>query len=92
MKKRRIKNALSDLFESPDGIFPDGWSVLITDGAEAYVTGCRAILSYDESAVTVDAGDATLRITGEHLDIARYTDREIVVRGNVSGFSTETPC
>ncbi len=96
MKRHRLSGALSELaaglFETPSEAVPGGWSVTLTDGREAYVTGCRAILSYDENAVTIDAGDTLLEIRGDGLDIVRYCDREITVRGRVVSVGTEAIC
>lgn len=92
-RKHRIKSALYELagslFETPSGAVPGGWSVTLTDGREAYITGCRAILSYDETTVVIDAGETHIRIAGEGLDISRYCDREIVVRGSVVSVTGE---
>ena len=59
------------------------------DGREAYVTGCRAILSYDETMVTIDAGGVLVFIRGEELDIVRYCERDITVRGRIFSVGTE---
>ena len=92
MKRRhRLGDALAsfagDLFEAPSGALPGGWSVKLTDGREVYITGCRAILSYDEAQIKIDAGEIYLMINGEGLDITRYTDREITVRGVIASVS-----
>ncbi len=72
-----------ELFEVPSGAVPGGWSVTLTDGREAYLTGCRAILSYDTCAIKIDAGEVVLMIEGRGLDISRYTGDEIAVRGDI---------
>ena len=84
-----FSSLLSDLFEEPSGELPGGWSVRLTDGREAYVTGCRAILSYDDSEIRIDAGEVCVRIIGCGLDIARYNDLEITVRGHVTSVTAE---
>ena len=84
-----ISGLAGDLFEVPTGAVPGGWSVTVTDGREAYMTGCRAILSYDPDAVTVDVGDRLLKIIGRGLDISRYTDSEITVRGEIVSVTEE---
>ena len=93
MKKSRLKDAIAsfagDLFEAPSDDFSSGWSVTVTDGAEAYVRGCRGILSYGEDEIAIDAGDVLIRVGGSGLDIVRYAEREIVVRGRVASFSAE---
>lgn len=92
-RKHRISGALAELagnlFETPSGAVPGGWSVTLTDGREAYITGCRSILSYDEESITVDAGETFLKICGTGLDIARYCDREITVRGSIISVTQE---
>lgn len=92
-RKHKISGALAELagnlFETPSGAVPGGWSVTLTDGREAYITGCRAILSYDDLTITIDAGDTLVKICGEGLDIARYCDREITVRGNIASVTRE---
>ena len=96
LKKHRLKNAVlglaGELFESSADIMPAGWGVSVTDGLEAYVTGCRAILSYGCDKITVDAGEVMITVTGDGLDIARYTDGEIVVRGRVDGITVGELC
>lgn len=93
MKKKGLKGALSELaaglFETPSEAVPGGWSVTLTDGREAYVTGCRAILSYDETMVTIDAGGVFVFIRGEELDIVRYCERDITVRGRIFSVGTD---
>lgn len=74
---------MGDLFETPSEAVPGGWSVTVTDGREAYIAGCRAILSYAPENVTVDVGADILTLHGRKLDISRYTDREIIVRGEI---------
>lgn len=96
MKKHRLKSAVSEfaaeLFETPSAAVPGGWSVTLTDGREAYVTGCRAILSYGDEMITVDVGEAVLSITGQGLDIVRYCDGEITVRGDILSVGTVGEC
>lgn len=86
-KKHKLSGFISDLagdlFEAPSASLPGGWSVSLTDGREANVSGCRAILSYDSEKITVDIGGERLSIVGERLDISRYTDGEITVRGDI---------
>lgn len=93
MKKARLRDAIAsfagDLFEAPSEDFSFGWSVTVTDGAEAYVKGCLGILSYDEGEIAIDAGEVLIRISGAELDIARYAEREIIVRGHVTSFTAE---
>ncbi len=92
-RKHRLTSSLyglaGELFEVPSGALPGGWSVTVTDGREAYVTGCRAILSYDTEAIKIDAGAVYLHIEGDGLDISRYGDLEITVRGSIVSVSRE---
>ncbi len=92
-RKRTVKDALStlvgDIFETPAAVLPGGWSVTVTDGREAYVVGCSSILSYDESVITIDAGGRRIRIIGEGLDIARYCEGEITIRGKIRAAATD---
>lgn len=85
----RLRELVGDIFETPGVAVPGGYSVTVADGKEAYVTGCRAILSYDEVMITIDAGEVCVKISGEKLDISRYTDSEITIRGIISGIAIE---
>lgn len=75
--------AVSRLFEMPTEAFPGGWSLTITDGVGAYLSGCEEILSYSDTSIDVKTvGDgAVLEISGEGLDIVRYSGADISIRG-----------
>ncbi len=85
----RIRELIGEMLEMPSAPVSGGFSVSVTDGREATVVGCLAILSYDDSAITVGTGSGRLTLSGEGLDIVNYTDREITVKGRIKSVITE---
>ncbi len=85
----RLAERMGDLFEMPSSPVQSGTSVTLTDGREAYITGCRELLVYNSDRIKVKSASGTLTVTGEGLDIPRYTDTELTVRGLLNSVSLE---
>lgn len=87
MKKSKLNEKLSelvgDIFEMPSPAVPRGYAVTLTDGRETNLTGCRAILSYSDELITAEVFGGVISVYGEGLDIARYNDAEITLRGRI---------
>lgn len=79
----KVAEFIGEMLEIPSAPVTGGFSVRVTDGREVYITGCRAILSYDDGIIVVKTGEGTLTVNGEGLDIGGYTDSEITVRGTI---------
>lgn len=79
----RVSQLMGDLFEMPSGGVPGGVTVTVADGCEVYMTGCREILAYESVFIKVSTSLGAVVVTGEGLDIPKYTDGELTVRGTV---------
>ena len=80
----RLSQLAGDLFEMPSGSVPGGVTVMIADGREVYMTGCREILAYETELVKVNTSLGAVSVTGEGLDIPKYADGEVTVRGSIA--------
>ena len=87
MKKNRLGERLAEfvgeVFEMPSVSLPSGYVITVTDGRETQLTGCRAITSYSDEYVEIELFSGKLGIHGKELDIARYNDTEITLRGRI---------
>lgn len=80
----RMAQLAGDLFEVPSGGVPGGMMLTVADGREVYMTGCREILAYGPELVKVNTSIGVVSVRGEGLDIPKYADGEVTVRGNIA--------
>ncbi len=80
----RVKQSLGDLFEMPSEPINGGMKLTVTDGNEVYMDGCTEILGYEEECIRVSTSLGVLTVYGSGLDIPKYSDGELTVRGTVT--------
>lgn len=85
----RLSQLAGDIFEMPSEGVPGGVTVMIADGREVYMTGCREIIAYESGLVKVNTSLGEVSVTGEGLDIPKYSDGELTVRGEIVSVSIE---
>ncbi len=85
----KIADFLGEMLEMPSASVNSGYTIRVTDGREAYITGCFAILSYDDSVIAIKTSAGRIIVNGDGLDIGSYTDSEITVRGKIHSVITE---
>ena len=68
-----------------------GMETILYGREEAAIEGCRRILRYNQSEVSVDAGAFSVSVFGQELAIARYHTGTIVVRGKIETVSFSEP-
>ncbi len=83
----RVKQLASDLFEVPAEPTGRGMSVTVTDGREVYMDGCREILVYKSDRIRVSTSIGCVDVIGSELDIPKYSDGELTVRGVIFSLS-----
>lgn len=79
----KISQAVGDIFEMPSEMAPGGMTFTVTDFCELYMSGCREILAYEDSVIKLATSLGAVVITGEGLDIPKYAEGELTVRGNI---------
>ena len=70
--------------ETPSPCLPGGFYVTVTNRNEAYISGCEAIRAYDDGHILVDIKNGSIAVYGDGLDITRYSDSEITIRGEIT--------
>lgn len=85
----RLSQLAGDLFEMPSGGVPGGMTLTVADGREVYMTGCREIIAYEAGLIKVNTSLGAVSVTGEGLDIPKYSDGELTVRGEIVSVSLE---
>lgn len=85
----KIAEFLGEILEMPSASVKRGYSIRVTDGREAYITGGCAILSYYDSVIVVKTSVGRIIVNGEKLDISGYIESEIMVRGKIHSVITE---
>ncbi len=78
----KISQAVGDFFEMPSESVR-GMSFTVTDGNELYMTGCKEILAYECKTIKLATSIGSVTVVGEGLDIPKYADGELTVRGAI---------
>lgn len=79
----KISQVVGDIFEMPSESVPGGMTFTVTDCCELYMSGCREILAYENCMIKLATSLGTVVITGDKLDIPKYAEGELTVRGDI---------
>lgn len=79
----KISQAVGDIFEMPSESVPGGMTFTVTDFGEFYMSGCREILAYEDGMIKLSTSLGDVIIIGDGLDIPKYAEGELTVRGNI---------
>lgn len=67
----------------------DHFSLLLEDGRELQVTGCRQVLVYEDDCVLIRLKDRKVRVCGTGLTLHGYFGDEIVIGGLIRSVCLE---
>ena len=84
--KRKVKEKLK-LFGAALELSADPFSKLaeinLKGNREIIIDGCYGIIEYSDCLISVNIGNATLKLMGFDFCISDYSELNIIVRGNI---------
>lgn len=63
--------------------------IVIRDGCEIDISGCRKLTEYGSERLTLHGGGTAISISGEGLVMADYVSDTVRIRGNVTDIHIE---
>lgn len=85
MKKRKedFTKKIADELQFPQTAVSDIFHIELKGDSDVTVEGCQGILEYDETYITINLGDRTVRFSGANLEISSFFDNRAVIKGTV---------
>ena len=88
-KKPPLREKLSALLELPPDTLGGMTSLSLCGNRTLIADGCRSVLSYSDSLVTLRMCDQTVTLHGKNLRLAAFRGDRITVRGQLLSLELE---
>ncbi len=63
--------------------------VTVTGHSRVHIENHRGLIEYGPEVIGVSAGDMTIKLRGQRLEISAMSDMELVVTGEISGIELD---
>lgn len=83
VRGRSVFKALGEALEAPPIAGRTIPHIEITGACEAITDGCRGVLEYDNSVISLNLGGDKVRFRGENLQIHTLTDEQAMISGKI---------
>ncbi len=83
-RKKNLMTRIGEKLDIPREMLPGGFSVLLSEGDELTVRGCRHILSCCEREVELLVGQRHLCVRGQHLLCGEFGAGGVTVTGEIT--------
>lgn len=85
MKKHKetIVKKITEEMQLPEAAISDSFRIEIIGTATVAVEGCRGIVEYEESSISLNLGKCTVRFLGSDLEISSFFEQQAVIKGTV---------
>lgn len=83
-RKEDFTKKIADELQFPQTAVSDIFHIELKGNSDATIEGCRGILDYDETYITINLGDSTVRFSGAELEISSFFDGRAVIKGTIA--------
>lgn len=84
-KAARLLESIGRNIDLPEEALSGYVLVEISGNREAVVEGCRGVLGYSDTLISLNAGKLIIKISGCELTVVSMQNSQAVVRGVISG-------
>lgn len=89
-EKPPLMERLSDSLELPRSAIAGGTHIELAGNREAFVDGCKGILTYDDNHIRLNTGKLIVSFSGSGLSINALQMEQAIVSGNIAEISFST--
>ena len=83
--KRDLAARLAARLDIPRELLPGGFALSMAGDSELTVRGCKRILSYMETEITLAVGATVLRVRGHALYCSAFSGGAVTLTGKITG-------
>ena len=84
-----LKERIGENFDVPSDLLCGGSMLEIRGRGEAYVCGCKKIISFNEDMIRLEMSDFDIIINGERLSCFTFCEGRIVIGGRVKNIEID---
>ena len=85
MKKSKedIVKKFTEEMQLPESAITDSFRIEVTGTSDVIIEGCRGIVEYTQSCITLNLGKNIVRFTGTQLEISSFFETQAILKGTV---------
>lgn len=84
-----LKERIGENLDIPSDLLFGGSALEVRGRGEAYVCGCKRIVSFTEESIKLEMSDFNIIINGERLSCFTFCEGKIVIGGRVKSIEIE---
>ncbi len=83
-RRRKLRGGVAERLNVPPNALGGSAQIEIVSNREATVEGCRGVIEYSSSEITLDLGDSVASFTGSSLCMKYMTRTSAVIEGEIN--------
>ena len=84
MKKKNVKQALTNVLDIPQEIVLDVPKIVLNSNTGVWIENYKGIIAYDETTVKINTNQFIITILGQNLSIDSMTTEELTISGSIA--------
>lgn len=82
--KEEIVKKFTEEMQLPESAITDSFRIEFRGNTDVVIEGCKGIVEYEESGISLNLGKMIVRFSGADLEISSFYEEQAILKGTVA--------